>query len=175
MSMRTFFSRISGTLERAAPKDFVGVDALKSKHRDQLSKFRQLTAQGEYQHLQRHTLHPWSGSDWWLFPTDRDSKQYNGAYKLDKIALETLSKDKDFIKDYREGVKLVASSWGWDLENLTDQTDDHRKWVGYNVRLGKMLDSLKLFGQHDLHKNIVYFVKRHKIESSLDPWIQRLL
>ncbi len=67
------------------------------------------------------------------------------------------------MANYRDGVRLVLSSWGWDttLPNKggpVKNKDAGQAWIEYNVRLGKMLDSLYLFNEAALFNSVKAFV-----------------
>lgn len=160
---------------KPSPKGFVGCPALKNKQKEHLHKLKTLAAQGHWQHLQTHTAHPDSGFDWWMFPINRASAGFGDAYNIGERDIEALKNDPEFIKNYREGVILVAKSWGWDLENNRDVANNSQAWTGYQVRLGKMLQSLTLFGQKDLHNRLVGIINQKGIAPTLEPWIQGYL
>ncbi len=144
---------------------------LKEKQADHLVKLKKLP----WQHLQTHTTHPDSGFDWWMFPIDRPSAGQGDKYQVSKTDIAVLKEDSEFIKSYREGVILVAKSWGWDLEVDRDVSNGEQKWTNYQVRLGKMLHSLILFGQDDLHESLVKCIDCAGLRPSLAPWIQKYL
>ena len=156
-------------------EEYVGNDALKDKQKNHLAKLKALADNSEWEHIRKHTSHKDSGFDWWMFPTDRRSSGYGPKYQVDSQSLSELKKDKEFIDSYREGVVLVAKSWGFDLENKKDVSSDEQKWVGYDVRLGKMLHSLKLFKQKDLYDKLIYFIDQNKMRPKLEKWIQKLI
>ena len=154
-----------------------GVDreALKNKQKNHLAKLQALANRGEWQALQEHTNHPDSSFDWWMFPINRESASFGRQYQLTNEDVEALKRDPAFIQNYRKGVILVAKSWGWDLENRRDLTNNKQHWTNYQVRLGKMVHSLKLFGQNDLLGNLVHFIEQKDLCPGLDKWIQRML
>jgi len=154
-----------------------GVDrkALKIKQKDHLSKLQTLADQGEWQALQEHTDHPDSAFDWWMFPIDRGSASFGQKYQLTKDDVEALKQDPEFIQSYRRGIILVAKSWGWDLENKLDVTNRRQHWTGYQVRLGKMIHSMRLFNQDDLLHNLINFIDQKGLHPSLESWIQKML
>lgn len=172
-AIRAFSSlSLNSYLNRTAkPTKFAGVEALKLKQAEHLKKLEGLASKGLWEHLQKETLHPDSGFDWFMFPIDRSSKGQGLLYTVDNEAIAKLLKDEKFVNNYRQGVALIAKSWGWDLTNRVDHTNAACRWVGYDVRLGKMLHSLQLFKQKDLHENLVYFVDKHKLRPSLESWI----
>ena len=86
-----------------------------------------------------------------------------------------LKSDPLFMKNYRAGVVLVAKSWGWDLENRKNITNEVQRWTDYQVRLGKMLDSLRLFQQDDLRSALTDLINQQGLVPTLEPWIQKLL
>ena len=154
---------------------FAGIHALKQKQSESLQKLQAFAKKGEWQHLQTHTTHPDSGFDWWMFPIDRPSSGYGEQYQVSRQDVEMLKRDAEFMKNYRTGVILVAKSWGWDVQTGQLQPGHGCRWIDYQVRLGKMLDSLKLFGQYELHRNLVRCIDAQGIRSSLKAWIQKLL
>jgi hypothetical protein len=176
----TTFSSSASPLSTAKPKDVVpfsygGVSALKEKQKDHLIKLLQLANYGQWHHLQTHTGHPDSSFDWWMFPTNLFSTQYGNLYQVSSQDIESLKKDAAFMASYRAGIILVAKSWGWDLETNRDVTNTWQKWSDYQARLGKMLHSLQLFGQKDLHDRLVTFLHRQKISDTLSPKIKPYL
>ncbi len=150
-------------------------DLIKNKQQDHLRKLNTLAELGQWAHLQMHTAHPDSGFDWWMFPIDRASAGFGDQYRVNQGDIEALKEDPVFMKNYREGVSLVAKSWGWDLIRHKDVTNNAQKWTNYQVRLGKMLDSLRLFKQDDLRTALTDFIDRKNIRPSLEPWVQQLL
>lgn len=154
---------------------FVGIQALKRKQSMHLAKLKVLAQQGHWEHLQTHTGHPDSGFDWWMFPIDRPSLGQGSSYEVTKYDVEVLKGDSEFMNNYREGVIIIAKSWGWDLAHHRDISSEKQRWTGYQVRLGKMLHSLKLFGQKDLHDSLRRFVEENKLVDSLESWILQYL
>ena len=147
------------------------VALIKMKQASHLVKLQALADGDDWASLQQHTMHPDSGFDWWMFPVDRPSASWGDLYAIDANDVDGLKADAAFMESYRAGVILVAKSWGWDLENNEDVTDPVQRWTGYNVRLGKMLQSLTIFGQADLHERLVAFVDAHQLRPSLNDWI----
>lgn len=154
-----------------SPKNFVGLEALKKKQKEHLHKLQKLADQGQWRHLQTHTEHPDSGFDWWMFPVNRASASYGDAYHIGLDDVEILTKDPEFMQNYRDGIVLVAKSWGWDVIHHTDVSDGSKHWANYPVRLGKMLQSVTIFQQKDLHSSLVQFIQKAGILSTLDKWI----
>ncbi len=159
----------------SSASQFIGIEGLKRQQREHLNRLQTLAQRGEWQHLQTHTTHPDSGFDWWMFPIDRPSAGYGNYYQVSLQDVVRLKQDPEFMRNYREGVVLVAKSWGWDLENRQDLTSNIQRWTDYQVRLGKMLHSLQLFDQFDLRGSLIYFIDHANIRLTLDNWIQRLL
>lgn len=148
---------------------FVGTDALKLKQQKHLEKLKILAQQGRWDCLQKHTLEPDSGFDWWMFPTNWESSSYKKAYQLDDKSLRILEKDPEFMQSFKDGVSLVAKSWGWDIYNKAPFNDPDLKWVGYNIRLEKMIHSLYLFQEQELLASLKLFISSNKIE--LGKWV----
>ncbi|MBP9842017.1 MAG: hypothetical protein KBC64_06295 [Simkaniaceae bacterium] len=154
---------------------FIGIQGLKDKQRDHLLKLQRLAQNGEWEHLRQHTAHPDSGFDWWMFPVDRGSAGQGDLYKVSSGDIDALKRDPEFIRNYRDGVILVAKSWGWDLETGQVVTTDRQKWTNYQVRLGKMLHSLSLFGQNDLRTSLIHFIDDQNLRPTLNRWIQQII
>ncbi|MBM3191462.1 MAG: hypothetical protein FJZ63_02245, partial [Chlamydiae bacterium] len=97
------------------PSKFVGVEALALKQEAHLKKLQSLAREGLWKHLQRHTEHADSGFDWWMFPVDLPSRMQGERYTVDRQAISLLQSNPTFMDNYRQGVLLIAESWGWDL------------------------------------------------------------
>jgi hypothetical protein len=82
---------------------------------------------------------------------------------MDKARVEELKKDAAFMANYRRAVFLVVQSWGWDLQNNKDISNATQKWTGYSVRLWKMVESLKFFGEQELYVRVQKFIRAKKI------------
>ncbi len=167
--------QLKNTINTPTRAGFIGIEGLKARQEEHLAKLNQFAEKKLWTHLQTHTNHPDSGFDWWMFPIDRKSATHGTLYQITALEVAELKKDPVFMKNYREGVILIAQSWGWNLIDRSDQTSDLQKWTNYQVRLGKMLDSLKLFGQNDLREALIYFIDLKNIRASLEPWVQNLL
>lgn len=145
---------------------------IKDKQIRTLAEFRSLACRNQWSSLQKHEG---DGFDWWMFPIERPSASYGHQYTVTARDIGQLKNDPDFMSNYREGVILVAKSWGWDLETNTDIRNNFQFWSGYQVRLGKMLDSVTLFNQEDLRKGLLQFIDEVvKKEGMLEPWIEQL-
>ncbi len=143
---------------------FVGIKAFKAKQATELANLTRLANAGKWESLQTHSG---SGFDWWMFPLDFATAQHR-EYRVSASDIEELKEDEEFMASYRKGVILVARSWGWDIEKGEKIKDNPKlKWVGYQVRLGKMLNSLQLFGQKDLHDNLVKLIKAEGVSKIL--------
>ena len=148
---------------------------VKLKQSDHLQKLKTLAQNGEWRNLATHTSHAHSGFDWWMFPVDRASRGHGDTYVVKRADIQSLKQDKEFMDSYREGVNLVARSWGWNLANGVDETCSERKWSGYQVRLGKMLSSLRLFDNWDLRENLVAFVFEYGTVTQFESWVAQEL
>lgn len=153
--------------------EFVGVDRLKLKQQDHLKKLKVLAAKGSWDCLQKHTHHEDSAFDWWMFPTTWESKSFKKAYQLNESAIKILKQDLEFMKNYREGVELVVKSWGWAIHHHLFYKDPHLKWVGYNIRLEKIIHSLLLFEEKELLMSLKLFINLKNIQ--LGKWVQPYL
>ena len=140
------------------------IKALRNKtgHYGNLTKFKEWAKQGKWRQFSRHEHH----YDWWMFPINRKSDRMGQAYAVYEEEIKALKQDKDWLEDYRLGAILVMQSWGWDVakERLFDFPTKDQKWDKWEVRLGKMANSLLLFEQWDLHKSLREYVKHLKKE-----------
>jgi hypothetical protein len=132
------------------PAGFIGIKELKKKQAEHLVKLQKLASEDAWEHLREHTLHPDSGFDWWMFPINRSSASYGDKYKLEQKDIIALKADPEFMDHYREGVKLVLLSWGWDASSDCLVENDKQRWTHYQIRLNKMLLSLSLFDEKEL-------------------------
>ena len=139
-------------------------DALRNKQDDDLdgnlTKFKEWAKQGKWRQFSKHKHH----YDWWMFPINRDSAGQGKKYTVYEEEIKALKQDEAWLKDYRLGAILVMQSWGWDVakERLFDFPTKDQKWDDWEVRLGKMANSLLLFEQWDLHKSLRGYVKHLK-------------
>lgn len=105
--------------------------------------------------------------DWWMFPQKYISKssQTSKFYAVTDQDIQELKSDSSFVKDYLDGVKLMAKSWGWDIETGTriNNPSNDQKWKGHNIRLIKVATSLKQFGYMNLYNNLVPFATQYGI------------
>ena len=146
---------------------------VKAKQADHLKRLEVLAEGNQWQHLANHTSHIDSGFDWWMFPTTRISSGQGDKYALSLVDVERLRQDPEFIESFRKGVMLVSRSWGWNLETQKDETGQTQKWRSWDVRLGKMMDSLHRFQQKDLHDSLIVFVNEYLDLTTFPDWIQR--
>ena len=138
-------------------------EALRNKQGDRdgnLTKFKAWAKQGKWRQFSKNKHH----YDWWMFPINRGSLQKKQAYTVYEEEIKALKQDEAWLKDYRLGAILVMQSWGWDVakERLFDFPTKDQKWDDWEVRLGKMGNSLLLFEQWDLHKSLRGYVKHLK-------------
>jgi hypothetical protein len=170
---------------RNPPLTRTGVDLqhLKKKQKEHLGKLEALGRADQWQHIQTHTPHRDSGFDWWMFPIARPSNTYGSKYQLTEQNVLDLKQDSEFMESYRAGILLVAKSWGWDLKEKKYFANTNLRWANYGVRLGKMIDSMQLFGEKTLLTNLVAFIDQpdprfegsESIRLGLEGWIQKLL
>lgn len=96
--------------------------------------------------------------DWWAFPYDRSSSGRGDKYKLTPSEVLSLKQNPAFIKEYREGVQLLLASWGYDVNKGSNGqlVDNGGKYAGgtRDIRIWKILKSLKLFGERDLFDRV---------------------
>lgn len=136
------------------------VELIKQKHCKQLSLFEEWAKCDKWKSI--HSAH----YDWWMFPVERPSSGYGTAFAVSKEDVETLKADDQFMENYRRAIHLVVQAWGWDLEKgeailVADPFKSGQRWTGYGVRLAKMSDSLRLFGETELHQKLKQFFNLH--------------
>jgi hypothetical protein len=120
---------------------FVGIEALKNIHAQQVTDFESWAARGDWERFH------YSHYDWWAFPISRSSA-YGMKYVVFEGEIAELRKDAAFVEKYQAGVRLVAASWGWDLLGCRyiDHPQAGQCWHDWPVRLFKAAQSVKLFG-----------------------------
>lgn len=122
--------------------DFVGVSALVAKQAEQLGQFEAWAREGRYGEFSVQHY------DWWMFPIDRTSVGQGGKYTVCREQVEELKGREEFMRNYRRGVELLMQSW------------EVGKFDGPLVRLGKVLQSLELFGETGLFERVQRFARR---------------
>ncbi len=128
---------------------FIGVDALKRRHAEQVAAFEAWAAAGDWQRFH------WEHYDWWAFPVDRRSS-FGMEYVVYEYEAAELKRDDGFVGRYVRGVELVAASWGWDVQGCCHLPDlaDGQGWHDWPVRLYKAAQSSRLFGFDDLFASL---------------------
>lgn len=152
------------------------LEALKEKQVSELIKLRRCAKENNWAPLQSHShCDPFDPSfsidsislnyedfDCWMFPTDKKDLIYYTTYQLSPQDIASLKKDPIFMKNYREGMILIARSWGWDLKTGKPIENPHKdqKWTKFSEgRLINMFKSLYLFDQADLIDQLEVFLK----------------
>jgi hypothetical protein len=128
-------------MKRNTDPTFVGIQALKDKQRQQLQKFQQAAACGDWMAI--HEDH----YDWWMFPIDERS-MHGLAWTVYEGEVGELRRDGDYLDRYLLGVELLARSWGWDLRQVCYLLEPQpgQCWQNWPIRLYKAAKSVKLFG-----------------------------
>eukprot|EP00906_Rhabdomonas_costata_P035114 RCo049355 len=132
---------------------------LHRQHGETITQFREFAAQKLWAEI--HAMH----YDWWMFPVERNPRP--GAELYDVLAhdISELKADPSFMAEYREGVRLAALAWGWDVD-LAQRVDPLQKgmgWTGWDFRLAKMIRSLWLF------QETRYFISMQAYARQLKP------
>jgi len=142
---------------------------VKTKQAWQLAKFEQWAAEGDWASI--HKAH----YDWWMFPNNRTSAGEGPKYQVSQKDINALKSDPEFMGNYRRGVELVARAWGWEvIENKpVENPSKHQKWQNWPVRLGKMADSLRLFGENTLRSSMRDYAQQAGLR--LPHWVQKML
>jgi len=128
-------------MKRNDDHQFVGVEKLKAKQKWQLDQFQSWAAESDWGHLHREHY------DWWMFPTDEPSSK-GLAWTVYEGDIVELNSDAQYVRNYLEGVRLLALSWGWEVDKQTYVVDPlpEQQWQHRAIRLYKCVKSLKLFG-----------------------------
>ncbi|MBV9928158.1 MAG: hypothetical protein JOZ96_24275 [Acidobacteria bacterium] len=128
-------------MKRNTHPEFVGLEKLKEKQKWQLGLFQAWAANRQWREI--HAAH----YDWWMFPIDQESS-YGFAWTVYEGDVRELKADGQYMRNYLQGVELLATAWGWDLAAQTYIINPHpdQCWQHWPVRLYKCATSLKLFG-----------------------------
>ena len=134
-------------------------DDIKSSQSDTLQEFRQFNSEKNYRGIREMHF------DWWMFPTEDQRKKQFNILENDMLKLKS---DRQWMENYRESVKLVAKSWGWDTEKRQFSTPNLMP-VGdlTDIRLSKMIRSLWLFGEKELMESIQELARNYKPQGRL--------
>lgn len=159
----------SSSFSFGGPEQTVAL-AIKQKHHEQLRSFRDWAKAGDWDTFKA------AHYDWWMFPIDRDSAGQGSRYTATEPVRDVLLADAQFMKEYKEGVALYFLSQGWDITQDPPKLEAKR-WHDYPVRFGKVLASLKLFGEKELHKKAAFCVEQHYGDKvrHLERWVQEAL
>lgn len=149
------------------------VQTVKKKHKWQLEQFEKWARQGKW-HMFHHDN---SHYDWWMFPVSRSSSGQGDTYAVYAPEIALLKSDPDFMRDFRRGAELVARSWGWDITTGQPASPclPNQKWENWPVRLGKMADSLRLFGEESYRTNMRPFALQRTNWRSFEGWVKSAL
>lgn len=129
-------------MKRNIDPKFVGLPLLKLKQRKTISDFRLWSKTGwEQFHLNHY--------DWWMFPIDEPSTTWRFGFTVYEEDARELREDVLYLDQYREGMILLALSWGWDLEKAKriPRPSDQQCWRNWPIRLYKATKSAQLFGE----------------------------
>ncbi len=138
---------------------------VKEKQAWQLAQFEKWAASGDWGQI--HRAH----YDWWMYPISRGSAGQGTTYAVNAKEIAELKADPEFMANYLRGVELGARAWGWDIhasKPVENPTRD-QKWQNWGVRLGKMADSLHLFGQEELRASMLEYALQGPL--NLENWI----
>ena len=63
------------------------------------------------------------------------------------------------VRDYIDGVQLVAAAWGWDVHAGAYIVNPMpgQAWANWPIRLAKMVQSTHHFGQRDLSRSLRHY------------------
>lgn len=113
-----------------------------------LGIFREKCTSKKWSELQRMHF------DWWQFPIDDGSRlEFNLKSESD---IDLLKSDCVWLSNYLESIKLLALSWGWDVDKKT-QSLIGGKWNKNDVRLAKIIRSLWLFQINEYFESMQMF------------------
>jgi hypothetical protein len=111
----------------------------------ELAKHRQLADSSQWKKI--HNDH----YDWWMFPIDRGSGAYGEKYNIAGKPLKRLKRNRRFLKNVAEAIKINALALGWDVETSTYIEDinwdaGQDPWLAYPTRIWKMTRSAQILG-----------------------------
>jgi hypothetical protein len=131
---------------------FVGLKRLKEKQKGQLLDFEIWAESSNW--LAFHKAH----YDWWMFPIDQPSR-LGLMYTVDKMDIENLKMDEEFMTNYIRGVELLLLAWGWELNKnaLIPAPQKHQIWHNWPIRLSKCAQSLELFGCEKEYQSVIAY------------------
>lgn len=158
-------------LESASSADKLKALVVKNKQAEQLKSFEEWASKGQWKKF--HDSH----YDWWMFPITRASMGQGDTYAVNEKSIAILKNDPEFMTNYRRGIELVARSWGWEvaLNAPTENPSSAQKWADWPVRLGKMADSMKLFGEDIYLVSMKNFTIHHTPYQFFPDWITKAL
>ncbi len=136
-------------LRRNTSAEFVGIEQIKAKQKQQLADFERWANRQEWQMIHHNHY------DWWMFPVSHPSG-FGLEWTVYAGDITELKQDKDYLRDYLRGVELLMASFGWDLQAqgfLPDPKPDQR-WQNWPVRLYKAADSVQSFGFDEQYASI---------------------
>jgi hypothetical protein len=109
-------------MARNTHNDFAGLQAIKSEHAAQISRFQDWAKRGYGDFHRNHY-------DWWAFPIDEPSSK-GFRYVVLKDDIEDLKRDKEFMARFVTGLRLLCASWGWDLDGACELSNgtQHQRW-----------------------------------------------
>ncbi|UJR09111.1 hypothetical protein I4U23_013358 [Adineta vaga] len=129
--------------------EFVGKEKLLEYFNKQMKEFEDWYKERDWLAFHHHHY------DWWMFPIDEISSR-GKAYQLPPNVLAELKQDEQFIAKLRHGVRMMVTSWGWDIDNheYFHSLDNKQKWSYWPVRLYKAGKCMWLFGQKDYYQSL---------------------
>lgn len=139
-------------LRRNTDPSFVGIAELKRRQAEELARFEQRAARGDWRAI--HNDH----YDWWMFPIDEMS-QHGAAYVVYPGDIAELKQDPRYVHSYLRGVELLALAWGWDLGRraAVPNPQPGQAWSRWPIRLYKAARSLQLFGYDEQFESLRAF------------------
>lgn len=127
---------------------------LKNNKFGDLTKFREWSKNKKWNMFGPNYSH----YDWYMFPI-RKRASYP-QFAVEDKEIQMLLNDIDYMRNYREGVCLLALAWGWNVKNYNwvANPDNEMGWNNWSVRLGKVGMSLIAFNQMDLFNSMRNFL-----------------
>lgn len=120
-------------------KEFIGLESLKKENHKQIDNFLKYISEKDF-----YSFHQ-SHYDWWAFPIEEGS-MYGFKYSIDPVEAELLKNDEGYMKQYLNGVRLLALAWGWDIlnANYVEYPKQGQCWAHWPIRLYKAVKSLNV-------------------------------
>merc|ERR1711933_672641 len=77
---------------------------------------------------------PIGGFDWWMFPVEQSSQREHNVHNQQEV--DMLKNHPTYFPKWKDSVRIVLKSMGWDVHNRKLIEDEKKQWQGWDIRLG---------------------------------------